>query len=321
VHAKLIASAAALAASISLGLPERLAGEAPKAPASLHRATHGPRSAAKPKAVSSRQRVRRSRKKPPRIIQDASGRVVIEAVETSKSRVYGPFLPPEPQIYPQPNCEPVDAIVEIRLHEPDAYTPETTISEGDSDSGAKEVTKSASLARIAKELGSLFRPKSSEVSVRPQDVDLSDLLSQGFRIPVEGVDAERLRDSFLARRGRHAQHLAIDIGSPRGTPVVATTEGVITRVARERKGGKAIYQKDATGQYMLFYCHLSGYAEGLAPGQKVAKGEVIGYVGSTGHVIGGPHLHFSITRLPNDTDNFKHGLAINPYLLFLAEVP
>jgi len=307
-------------ASMSLGLPERLAGESPKVSASLHRATHGSGSAAKPKSASSRHRARRA-KKPPRIIQDVSGRVVIEAVEASKSRIYGPFMPPEPQIYPQPNCEPVDAIVEIRLHEPDAYTPETTISDGDSDSAPKEATKTASLARIAKELGSLFRPKSSAASVRPQDVDLSDLLSQGFRIPVEGVDADGLRDSFLARRGRHAQHLAIDIGSPRGTPVLATTDGVITRVARERKGGKAIYQKDATGQYMLFYCHLSKYAEDLAPGKKVVKGEVIGYVGSTGHVIGGPHLHFSITRLPNDTDNFKHGLAINPYLLFLAEVP
>jgi murein DD-endopeptidase MepM/ murein hydrolase activator NlpD len=48
---------------------------------------------------------------------------------------------------------------------------------------------------------------------------------------------------------------------------------------------------------------------------------VIGYVGSTGHVIGGPHLHFSITRLPEDNGNFKAGMAINPYLLFLAGVP
>ncbi len=48
---------------------------------------------------------------------------------------------------------------------------------------------------------------------------------------------------------------------------------------------------------------------------------MIGYVGSTGHVIGGPHLHFSITRVPEDDDNFRAGLAINPYLLFLAGGP
>ncbi len=48
---------------------------------------------------------------------------------------------------------------------------------------------------------------------------------------------------------------------------------------------------------------------------------MIAYVGRTGHVIGGPHLHFSITRLPEDDDNFNAGVAINPYLLFLASVP
>ncbi len=47
---------------------------------------------------------------------------------------------------------------------------------------------------------------------------------------------------------------------------------------------------------------------------------MIAYVGRTGHVIGGAHLHFSITRLPEDDDNFKAGVAINPYLLFLAGV-
>jgi murein DD-endopeptidase MepM/ murein hydrolase activator NlpD len=209
--------------------------------------------------------------------------------------------------------------VDVRVHETDAYTPETQAPEA--EVSRKETGQAAGLVRIARELGSLFRPKSSVASVRPQDVDLEDLLSQGFKIPVEGVDTDRLRDSFLARRGRHAKHLAIDIGSPRGTPVLATTDGEIVRVVREKKGGRAIYQKDSSGQYLLFYCHLSRYADGLTAGQKVTKGEVIGYVGSTGHVIGGPHLHFSITRLPENTDNFKRGLAINPYLLFLAEMP
>ena len=59
----------------------------------------------------------------------------------------------------------------------------------------------------------------------------------------------------------------------------------------------------------------------MKAGARVSKGDVIAYVGSTGHVIGGAHLHFSITRMPEDDDNFKAGVAINPYLLFLASVP
>ena len=319
MQTRLILSATAWL-SLSLGLPSRLAADVSQAaPGVRHRSPEQ----VKPTKVraSSAKHVRHARKKAPRIVQDASGNVVVEAAETYRNQVYGPSLPPEPQIYPQPLCEPTDEIVEIHLHETDAYTPETVAAETGSDREAREGVSSASLERIAKKLGSFFRPKSKEASVRPQDVDLSNLLSQGFRIPVGGVDAERLRDSFLNKRGRHAEHLAIDIGSPRGTPVLATTDGEIMRIGRERKGGKTIYQKDASGQYMLYYCHLSKYAEGLTPGQKVAKGDVIGYVGSTGHVIGGPHLHFSITRLPGDDDNFKRGLAINPYLLFLAEVP
>ena len=236
----------------------------------------------------------------------------------------GPFVPPAYYDYPpSPSCEPVDFVVEARLHDseadtetdaPEAQTAEVTLE------AVRPTSAKTSLARIARRVGSFLRPKSSGSQVRPQDVDLTELLSQDFLIPVQGVDAEKLRDSFLASRGRYAKHLAIDIGAPRGTPVVATTDGEIVRVTRERRGGKSIYQKDATGQYLLFYCHLSAYAEGLEPGEKVRKGDVIGFVGSTGHVIGGSHLHFSITRLPDDAD-FKKGLAINPYLLFLAGVP
>ena len=238
----------------------------------------------------------------------------------------GPFVPPTYYVYPpSPSCEPVDAVVEARLHdagpEVEAEAPEGEAPEAVAREAVESQAAESGLSRIARRLGSLFRPKSSDVRVQPQDVDLSELVSQEFLIPVQGVDAEKLQDSFLSSRGRHAKHLAIDIGAPRGTPVLATADGEIVRIRRERRGGKSIYQKDATGRYLLFYCHLSKYAEDLAVGEKVKKGDIIGYVGSTGHVIGGAHLHFSITRLPSDDGNFKQGLAINPYLLFLAGVP
>lgn len=264
----------------------------------------------------------RHRKVKTLIHQNDVGDVVIDRVEVAGMNLYGPTLPAEPHNYPQPLCEPVDTVVEIQIHDAEAGNPDTL--EGEAAEVSQEVTRSAAsqgLSRIARKLGSFFRPKSSEARVRPEDVDLDILLSQGLRIPVEGVDVKKLRDSFLSQRGKYAKHLAIDIGAPRGTPVLATTDGEIVRVTQERRGGKSLYQKDATGKYLLFYCHLSGYAQDSKPGRQVHKGDVIGYVGSTGHVIGGPHLHFSITRLPEDSGDFKAGLAINPYLLFLAAVP
>jgi Membrane proteins related to metalloendopeptidases len=264
----------------------------------------------------------RHRKVKTLIHQNDVGDVVIDRVEVAGMNLYGPTLPAEPNNYPQPLCEPVDTVVEIQIHDAEAGNPDTL--EGEAAEVSQEVTRSAvsqGLSRIARKLGSFFRPKSSEARVRPEDVDLDILLSQGLRIPVEGVDVKKLRDSFLSQRGKYAKHLAIDIGAPRGTPVLATTDGEIVRVTQERRGGKSLYQKDATGKYLLFYCHLSGYAQDSKPGRQVHKGDVIGYVGSTGHVIGGPHLHFSITRLPEDSGDFKAGLAINPYLLFLAAVP
>lgn len=251
------------------------------------------------------------------IHQRSTGRVAVDRVAES-----GPFIPPTYYDYPpSPLCDPTDTLVEIHLHGGDedeaAEAPETLIADRAPETPGPSPAR-ARLTGIARKIGSFFRPKSSEASVKPQDVDLSDLLSNDFLIPVQGVDPGKLQDSFLASRGRHAKHLAIDIGAPRGTPILATTDGEIVRIARERRGGKTIYQKDASGRYLLFYCHLSAYASGLEVGETVRKGEVIGYVGSTGHVIGGPHLHFSITRVPDGGENFRKGLAINPYLLFLG---
>jgi len=154
--------------------------------------------------------------------------------------------------------------------------------------------------RAARNFGSLLRPKSPESRMRPEDVDLSDLLSAGVQIPVEGVDSSRLRDSFLNSRGRHRKHLAIDIGAPKGTPVVAAADGEIVILRRENRGGISLYQKDKSGKYLLYYCHLSRYARGLKTGDQVTKGQVIAQVGRTGHASG-PHLHFSITRLAEET--------------------
>ncbi|HTR03856.1 MAG TPA: M23 family metallopeptidase [Thermoanaerobaculia bacterium] len=263
-------------------------------------------SASKVKAVSASSHTRAKSTRKTRRAAPAAPETVAE--------VYGPFLPAELYDYPQPECREFDAVVEAHEHEIE--------KDGPDDDVAEAVPPPVNpLTRVARTLGSLLRPKSAESTLRPEDVDLTDLLTAGVQIPVEGVDASRLKDSFLNSRGKHRQHLAIDIGAPKGTPVLAAADGEVVSLRHEKRGGISLYQKDATGRYLLFYCHLTRYAQGLKAGRKVAKGDVIAYVGRTGHVIGGPHLHFSITRLPEDDDNFKAGVAINPYLLFLAAVP
>ena len=242
------------------------------------------------------------------------------AVEVETLEVYGPFLPLETYDYPRPPCTEHDAVAEATLHDVREETPEPDFT----DAELEEVVvppPAGAITRMARSIGSLLRPKSAESTVRPEDVDLSDILTAGVQIPVEGVDAARLKDSFLNSRGSHRQHLAIDIGAPQGTPVLAAADGEIGSMRREKRGGISLYQKDSTGKYLLFYCHLTRYKKGLRTGQKVSRGDVIAYVGRTGHVIGGPHLHFSITRLPDHDDDFRAGVAINPYLLFLAAVP
>jgi murein DD-endopeptidase MepM/ murein hydrolase activator NlpD len=252
------------------------------------------------------------------IHQTGEGEVVLDAIEVVAAD--GTPLPdapvPEAYDYPQPPCPAEDPVIEAHVHLVDADAPEKT--ETEILEPARETPR---ITRIARRLSSLFRPKSATARVKPRDVDLSELLAENFLIPVEGVDRQRLRDSFLESRGEYARHLAIDIGAPRGTPILATANGEIVKLTREGRGGITIYQKDTTGRYLFFYCHLSRYARGLRVGHPVEKGDVIGYVGATGHVIGGPHLHFSITRLPEDDDNLREGLAINPYLIFLAGVP
>jgi murein DD-endopeptidase MepM/ murein hydrolase activator NlpD len=277
-------------------------------------------------ASVSRPRRRPAARRPatPVVSPSASRDVAVESVEVVNEAGEAVALedagPIEAHIYPMPPCPAEDEpIIEAHVHAEDTETPEKIDAAAEVAPAPRH--DSSRIARIARRLGSFFRPKSATAKVRPRDVDLSELLAANFLIPVEGVDRAKLRDSFLDSRGQYARHLAIDIGAPRGTPILATADGQIAKLTREARGGITIYQKDSSGRYLFFYCHLSRYARGLQPGQEVSKGDVIGYVGATGHVIGGAHLHFSITRLPEDDDNLREGLAINPYLLFLAGVP
>ena len=248
-----------------------------------------------------------------------------------------PFGPPRPE--PQAGPEKADVIENVAVldvHDDEVPCTQEEIASGscDDDEGdgsdleevpAEDLAKKSALHSIVstmKNVGAIFRPKSAETRISPEDQYMQELLSMNLEIPVAGVTRDRLRDSFLDSRGgrrNHRQHLALDIGSPRGTPVLAVTDGEIVRIGREKRGGNAIYLRDSSNRYLFYYCHLSHYAHGLLSGTKVQKGQVLGLVGATGNAHGS-HLHFSVTRLPDDAPDFRRGLAVNPYLVFLFGV-
>jgi len=133
-------------------------------------------------------------------------------------------------------------------------------------------------------------------------------------IPVAGVERSALRDSFNEMRGNH-RHEAIDILAPRGTPVIAADDGVVRKLFTSAAGGLTIYEFDPDQRYCYYYAHLDSYAPGLHEGQLLHRGEVLGYVGTTGNAPKDtPHLHFALIRLDPDRRWWK-GTAVNPYPL------
>jgi murein DD-endopeptidase MepM/ murein hydrolase activator NlpD len=130
--------------------------------------------------------------------------------------------------------------------------------------------------------------------------------------PISGLSLADLRDTFEEVHNGH-RHEAIDLLEPRGTPVHAVVSGTIRKLFLSKPGGNTIYEFDETGVYCYYYAHLDGYAEGLREGMRVERGDVIGFVGSTGNADArAPHLHFAIFELGPERQWWK-GKAVNPY--------
>lgn len=140
--------------------------------------------------------------------------------------------------------------------------------------------------------------------------------ASGLVIPVVGIASEDLRDSFTAPRSGGRTHNAIDIAAPTGTPLVAVTDGTVTRRHWNRLGGRTLYLTSADGRYDYYYAHLDSYEDGIEIGTRVRRGDVLGTVGATGNARG-PHLHFQVL----DKRGSGRGTPVNPYdLLRLAEL-
>lgn len=122
------------------------------------------------------------------------------------------------------------------------------------------------------------------------------LRARRLLVPVAGIPPYRVPDSYHARRGARV-HAAVDIAAPRGTPVLAADSGAVLSLRRNRAGGIVIYALDASERLVHYYAHLDRYHGSLREGQRLARGDTIGYVGTTGNAPAQtPHLHFQVMR-------------------------
>ena len=132
--------------------------------------------------------------------------------------------------------------------------------------------------------------------------DAQSVKKQFMSTPINGA---RISSGYGPRlhpiHGYTRFHRGLDFAAPKGTPVIAAADGVVTRSSWYGDYGHYIEIQHAGG-YSTVYAHLNGYAKHIHPGVRVAQGRTIGYVGTTGSSTG-PHLHFELK---------KNGTQINP---------
>jgi murein DD-endopeptidase MepM/ murein hydrolase activator NlpD len=147
--------------------------------------------------------------------------------------------------------------------------------------------------------------------------------SAGLIIPVAGVRADQLTDTFNDGRGDGARpHHALDIMAPRGSAVIAAAAGTVEKLFQSDAGGNTIYVRLPDRTTIHYYAHLDHYADGLHEGQAVTQGQVLGAVGSTGDASpDAPHLHFEIMRTTPDAKWYQPATDIDPYPLLTGKQP
>jgi murein DD-endopeptidase MepM/ murein hydrolase activator NlpD len=139
--------------------------------------------------------------------------------------------------------------------------------------------------------------------------DARVLRARDLMVPVAGVDPRDVPDTFKATRenGRR-RHQALDILAPRGTPVVSTDDGVVLAVRESRHGGLTVYATDPDRRLVYYYAHLDRYRTGLRAGTPLARGDVLGAVGTSGNADRrAPHLHFQVTIVEDTGDRWNGG--------------
>ena len=114
-----------------------------------------------------------------------------------------------------------------------------------------------------------------------------------MKTPINGA---RLSSSFGKRKhpilGFTKMHTGTDFAAPKGTPIMASGDGIIIKSAWCGGGGNCVKIKH-NSTYQTVYAHMSKFGRGIKKGVRVKQGQIIGYVGSTG-LSTGPHLHYEV---------------------------
>ena len=114
-----------------------------------------------------------------------------------------------------------------------------------------------------------------------------------MKTPINGA---RLSSSFGKRKhpilGFTKMHTGTDFAAPKGTPIMASGDGIVTKSSWCGGGGNCVKIKH-NSTYQTVYAHMSKFGRGIKKGVRVKQGQIIGYVGSTG-LSTGPHLHYEV---------------------------
>lgn len=125
------------------------------------------------------------------------------------------------------------------------------------------------------------------------------------------VKVSRISSRFNMNRlhpilGYHKAHLGTDYAAPHGTPIISVAEGTVIEATRRGGNGNFVRIRH-DGSYETQYLHMSGFALGIRPGTRVAQGQTIGYVGSTG-LATGPHVCFRFWKNGRQVDHLRLNL-------------
>lgn len=149
-----------------------------------------------------------------------------------------------------------------------------------------------------------------------RDPSLQLLRERGLLVPVRGILAAQIPDTYDAPRDGARVHNAQDILAKRGTPVLAADDGTILHIGTNALGGNVVWTADPSRRFAYYYAHLDRWAKGLRDGQTISRGDVLGYVGTTGNAPKDtPHLHFQVVRIVNGK-RYSDGPPVNPLPFF-----